>query len=47
MTDDLTPAQEIDLEERIAILVDGGMDEWTAAEKALEELELWWEDLAT
>lgn len=46
MTDDLTPAQEIDLAERIAIRVEGGQDEEEAKEKALEELREWFEDLA-
>ena len=48
MTNDLTPAQKIDLAERIAIRVeDGGQDEEEAAEKARAELDVWWEDLAT
>jgi hypothetical protein len=48
MTDDLTEAQQIDLNERIAIrVIDGEQSEEVALEKGFEELKVWWEDVAT
>lgn len=40
--------ENIDLDERIAIrVIDGGQDEEEAREKAMAELEIWFEELAT
>jgi hypothetical protein len=47
MTDELTDAQNIDLAERVSIRMDCGQDEEQATEKALAELEIWWQDIAT
>ena len=41
------PVFSPDLEERIAIRVEGGQDEEEATDKATQELNRWWEDVAT